>query len=201
MSYPSVFRLILLLVLLPAGLAAQDRRLTERLDSETAADVQHLVDSARAAGLPSEPLVQKALEGSTMGAAPARIQVAVNALLSQLADSREALGRDATDAELTAGAGALRAGLNAGALRQLHQLREGGSLAVPIAVMTDLVAEGMQPDQATRAVLDLARNGRSDDEFVALRKRVQTERRRGAPGADPLIRTAAPPAADPPASP
>ena len=201
MSHSRVFRLILLLALLPAVLVAQDRRLTERLDSETAAGVQHLVDSARAAGLPSEPLVQKALEGSTMGAAPARIQGAVNALLTQLADSREALGRDATEADLTAGAGALRAGLGAGALRQLHQLREGGSLAVPIAVMTDLVAEGMQPDQATRAVLDLARNGRSDDEFVALRKRVQTERRRDAPGADPLIRTAAPPAADPPASP
>lgn len=202
MSLPSSLRAIVLLVLAPSLLAAQDRRLTERLDSGTAAGVQHLVDSARATGLPSEPLVQKALEGRTMGASPERIQMAVDALFSQIVHARQALGRDASEAELTVGAGALRAGLTPGSLRQLHELRADGSVAVPIAVLTDLVAEGLPPDQATRAVLDLARNGRSDDEFVALRKRVQTERRRGlAPGADPLIRTAAPPAADPPASP
>lgn len=194
--------MILLLVLAPGILAAQDRRLTERLDSGTVTAVQRLVDSARGAGLPSEPLVQKALEGRTMGASPERIRLAVNALFGQIVHAREALGRDASEVELTAGAGALRAGLSPGSLRQLHDLRSDGSLAVPIAVLTDLVAEGVPPDQATRAVLDLARNGRSDDDFVALRKRVQTERRRGlAPGADPLIRTAAPPAADPPASP
>jgi hypothetical protein len=147
-------------------------------------------------------LVQKALEGKTMGATPERIQLAVNALFSQIVHAREALGRDASEPELTAGAGALRAGLSPGSLRQLHELRADGALAVPISVLTDLVAEGVPPDQATRAVLDLARNGRSDDEFVALRKRVQTERRRGlAPGADPIIRPAAPPAAEPPASP
>ncbi|MGH7498467.1 MAG: hypothetical protein ACREL3_06400 [Gemmatimonadales bacterium] len=193
---------LLLLACVPGALTAQDRRLAERLDSSTAAGVQHLVDSARAAGLPSEPLVQKALEGKTMGASPARIQLAVEGLFGQLVSARGALGRDATEAELTAGAGALRAGLAPGSLRQLHELRRDGSLAVPIAVLTDLVAEGVPADQATRAVLELARNGRSDDDFVALRKRVQTERRDGtAPRADPLPRPAPPPAADPPASP
>lgn len=198
-------RWIPILVLLIGGgagaLAAQDRRLAERLDSGTAAGVQRLVDSAQAVGLPGEPLVQKALEGSTMGASGSRIQSAVASLFGQLARSRDALGHDASDAELTAGAGALRAGLAPGSLRQLHELRAEGSLAVPIAVLTDLVAEGVPPEQATRAVLDLARNGRSDDDFVALRKRMQSERRGGQRGADPLSRPAAPPAADPPASP
>ncbi len=179
----------------PLSLVAQDRRLVGRLDSGTAAEVQRLVDSARGTGLPTEPLIQKALEGQTMRASANRIRSAVDALFGQLTRARDALGRDASEAELTAGAGALRAGLSAGSLRQLHELRADGSLAVPIAVLTDLVAEGIPPDQATRAVLDLARNGRSDDDFVALRKRVQTERRRGA---DPLARPVNPPAADPP---
>jgi hypothetical protein len=45
--------------------------------------------------------------------------------------------------------------------------------------------------------LDLARNGRPDDEFVALRRQVQMQRRgAGAPG--PLDRPTLQPAADPP---
>ena len=52
------------------------------------------------------------------------------------------------------------------------------------------------PEEATRSVLDLARNGRPDDEFVALRREVQT-RRRGGPGG-PLDRPPLQPAPDPP---
>jgi hypothetical protein len=176
---------IVLLLLLASRLAAQDRRLAERLDSGSAAGVQRLVDSARAAGLPTEPLVQKALEGKTMGASPARIEGAVAALLARLAGARDVLGPDAGSAELVAGASALRAGLTPSSLRQLHALRGGSSLAVPISVLTDLVAQGLPADEVTREVLDLARNGRSDDEFVALRKRMEEERRTSDSGAPP----------------
>lgn len=187
-----------LLVFSPALLQGQDRRLSDRLDPVTAASVQRLVDSARATGLPAEPLVQKALEGSTMGASGDRIRVAVEALLGQLGRAREALGDGATEAELTAGAGALRAGVSPASLAELHRLRYRQSLVVPIAVLADIVAEGVPTAEATREVFELAREGRPDDEFVALRKRVQNERR-GPPGsAEPLQRPAAPPAADPP---
>jgi hypothetical protein len=190
--------LVGLLAALPAGLRAQDRRLAERLDPVTANNVQHLVDSARASGLPTEPLVQKALEGSTMGASGDRIRSAVEVLLGQLGRAREALGRRASEAELTAGAGALRAGLPAGSLRQLHDIRSGQSLVVPISVLTDLVAEGVPAEQATREVFDLARQGRSDAEFVELRRRVQLQRG-GTPGIPrPSDRPPAAPAADPP---
>jgi hypothetical protein len=67
---------------------------------------------------------------------------------------------------------------------------------VPIAVLTDLVAEGVPPEQATRSVLDLAREGRPDDEFVALRRQIQVQRQGGT--ADPMNRPALRPAADPP---
>jgi hypothetical protein len=45
-------------------------------------------------------------------------------------------------------------------------------------------------------VLDLARDGRPDDEFVALRRQIQTQRR-GEAG-EPMQRPALRPAADPP---
>jgi hypothetical protein len=191
------FGFLIVLAATPSLLAAQDRRLAERLDSATALAVQQLVDSAAAQGLPTEPLVQKALEGSTLGAEGSRIRHAVEALLGQLGRSREALGRNASEAELTAGAGALRAGLPPAALRRLQSLRSGRPLVVPIAVLTDLVAEGVPPDDATQSVLALARDGRPDDEFLALRRRLQGERRgRAAP--EPLDRPSLQPAADPP---
>ncbi len=192
------FAVSVLLVFSPALLQGQDRRLSDRLDPVTASSVQRLVDSARATGLPTEPLVQKALEGSTMGASGDRIHAAVEALLGQLGRAREALGDSATGAELTAGAGALRAGVSPASLAELHRLRYRQSLVVPIAVLADIVAEGVPTAEATRQVFELAREGRPDDEFVALRKRVQNERR-GQPGsAEPLQRPAAPPAANPP---
>ena len=172
---------------LPTTAWAQDERLTERLNPATASQVQQVVDSARRGGLPGEPLVQKALEGATLGASDDRIVAAVQSLHGQLRRSREALGGQASDAELTAAAGALRAGLEPSALRRLQSLRPDQPLVIPIAVLTDLVAEGVPPAEATRSVLDLARDGRPDDEFVAL----------GA-GAEPMGRPALRPAADPP---
>ena len=187
---------LVLLLVIPAIAAAQDSRLTERLDTATAARVQRVVDSARSAGLPTEPLVQKALEGGTLGASGERIVAAVEALHGQLGRARDALGESASDAELTAAAGALRAGLPPGALRRLQSLRSGRPLVVPIAVLTDLVAEGVPPAEATRSVLDLARDGKPDDEFVALRRQVQVQRR-GSAG-EPMGRPPLRPAADPP---
>lgn len=188
---------VLLALLLPASLAGQDARLAERLDASTAAAVQRMVDSAGRVGLPTEPLVQKALEGSTLGAPGDRIEAAVLTLYHQLGRAREALGGQAGEAELTAAAGALRAGLQPAALRRLQALRSGRPLVVPIAVLTDLVSEGMPPDEATQSVLALARDGRPDDDFVALRREVQT-RRRGAGPAGPLDRPPLRPAPDPP---
>ena len=182
---------------LPVALAAQDRRLVDRLDGPTAAAVQQVVDSAAREGLPTEPLVQKALEGSTLGARGDLIASAVKTLHRQLVHARQALGGEAEEAELTAAAGALRAGLPAGALRRLQALRSGRPLVVPIAVLTDLVSEGVPQDEATRSVLELARDGRPDDDFVALRREVQT-RRRGSGPEGPLDRPSLKPAADPP---
>ncbi|MFL5518082.1 MAG: hypothetical protein ACJ8DJ_18145 [Gemmatimonadales bacterium] len=183
----------LLLLALAAPASAQDRRLSERLDPSTAAAVQRVVDSAEHERLPTEPLIQKALEGGTLGAAGDRIVYAVGALHGQLGRARQALGGAASEADLTAAAGALRAGVSPASLQRLQSLRGDRPLVVPIAVLTDLVADGVSPDEATRSVLDLAREGRPDEEFMALR-----EGRGAAPGSEPGARPPLRPAADPP---
>ena len=154
---------------LPLPLAAQDARLTARLDSSAALQVQALVDSARGERLPGEPLVQKALEGSAKGADDARIVAAVHALYANLRVARSALGGGATEPELVAGVATLRAGGTPDMLATLRRLRPAQSVAIPLGVLTDLVARGAPLTSAWRSVEGLARSGGSDAQFLAIR--------------------------------
>src|SRR3989454_2302699 len=85
----------------PAVAQQADPRL-ERLDATTRPIVAALVDSARAAALPVEPLVQRALEGATKRASGDLIVAAVRRLAVDLGHARDALGSTASPAELTA---------------------------------------------------------------------------------------------------
>src|SRR5437867_267771 len=95
----------LLAAILLAGAAASqqtDPRL-ERLDAGTRPIVAALVDSAHRAFLPTEPLVQRALEGATKRASGDLIVAAVRRLAVDLGRARDALGSTASPAELSAG--------------------------------------------------------------------------------------------------
>lgn len=151
---------LLLLLLAPALVAGQ-----------TPAPVQSLIDSAARAGLPTRPLVEKALEGSAKGASPAAIATAVRALAVALDDAQHALG-SATPDELNAGAVALRLGARPEDLTQLRAVRKS-SLVVPLGVLSDLVARGVPVDTAAKAVVALASQG--DDEYLAFRQRVDRD--------------------------
>src|SRR5687767_9452552 len=174
----------LLLALAASPALAQDPRLT-RLDSAAAAQVSLLADSARVEGLPTEPLIQKALEGRAKGAEPARIVEAVRLLRGQLARARTALGPSADAAELVAGAASLRVGASPSALAELRALRRGGSLVVPLGVLADMVAAGVPVDTAWRSVERLARAGSDDAAYVALRDRMEQPPPQRAPPAIP----------------
>lgn len=167
-----------LCVLYAASASAQEPRLLARLDPVTARAVQTEVDSARAARLPVEPLIQKALEGKSKGAAGDRILAAVRAFRLALGRSRDALDASASDAELIAGANALRAGVEPGFLATLRQTREG-PIAVPLDVLTDLIARGVKPPAAASAVERLLRQGRNDRDLLRLRDQVDRDIRAG----------------------
>lgn len=185
-----------------APLSAQDPRLTARLDAATAAEIGAIVASARSAGLPVEPLVDRALEGASKGAALSRIVAAVRALAQDLAAARLALGAGASDGEVTAGAGALRSGTDPATLTRLRAARQGEVLTVPLGVLADLIARGVPTDVATGAVLALARSHASDAEFVALGRNVERDILAGAPPAvAAAVRARGMPSTLPPSSP
>jgi hypothetical protein len=181
-----VSSLVLVAALLAARAAsAQDPRLEHRLDSTTLAAVGALMDSARSAGLPVEPLVQRALEGTAKHAEPDRIIAAVRRLAGELGVARAALGRESSPAELDAGASALRAGVRPEDLTLLRQ-RRTQSLTVALAALTDLVTGGVPPDSAAAAVLALASRAR-DDQIADFRRAVERDI---ALGASPAAATA-----------
>jgi len=167
------FLLLAVLLRPPAPAAAQDPRLAARLDTVTRAQVEAAVDSARAEGLPAEPLVQKALEGSSKGAPGPRIVAAVGSVLGDLRRARQALGPAAGPDELVAAAAALRAGATADMVGEMRSLVPRGGVAVPLAVFTDLVAGGMQVQEAWRSVASLARRGGDEQAFLDLRDRLR----------------------------
>jgi len=157
-----------------------------RLDATTRVEVTTLVDSAKRARLPSEPLIDKALEGAIRGAEGPRIVSAVRGLYAELRTSRAALGAGASVDEITAGANALHAGLP---MRNLAQLRSASQRAgrtrvtMPLTVATDLIARGVPAAVASDVVLSLTRAGLRDADYSMFQRNVRLDIENGADAA------------------
>lgn len=178
-----------------------------RLDPQTRYAVELLLDSARRAGLPYGPLESKVLEGVSKHARGRDILVAVRRVFRSLRDARGALGASATSDELTAAAGALRAGISSAELSRLSTSREAkSSLTVPLVVLSDLVRRGVARDTASLTILQLLKGGAADDDFLGLWRSVERDIVSGTdPGVALLNRarqlpTRGPPNAGPPSA-
>jgi hypothetical protein len=171
---------------------AEDARLRARLDPATAASVEALADEARADGLPVEPLIGQALQGASKNAPPERIVTAVRQHLTALREARTGLGAGADEAELVAGAGAVLAGVPRDSLARMRASRPGQSLVVPLVVLADLVARRVPPAAASAAVMNAARAGARDQDFLRLRERIEQDIQAGvAPAAAAELRARA----------
>lgn len=162
------------LLLFASVAKAQDTRLVGRLSEPARAHVDSLLASARNEHLPTEPLVDRALEGVAKRAPEALIISAVGRLLGELRLTRQAFGEKTSDAELAAGASALRAGATRAQLERLRKLRRGRPLTIAAAVLADLIAAGVPADTGIAAVLALASNA-ADADYVAFRRNVEQD--------------------------
>ncbi|HEX2249295.1 MAG TPA: hypothetical protein VHH32_03050 [Gemmatimonadales bacterium] len=172
-----MLRLAALLLLLSlnqptADVVAQDPRLAARLDSVTRVQVEAVLTAAHEERLPLEPLVQKALEGSSKRASGPSIVAAVRTMRADLQRARRSLGDRASTDELVAGAAALRAGATPEMVGRIRRAEPDADVAVPLAVFTDLVAGGMTVDAAWQSVSRLAEEGGDDQDFLDLRERL-----------------------------
>ena len=173
-----------------ATATAIDPRLSERLDAETAAAVGDLVQAAQNKGLPTDPLIARALEGASRQAPGPRIVAAVRNLSAGLETSRAILGMASSPAELVAAAAALAAGVPADTLARLRAVRANVSLVVPLVVLTDLVTRRVPIETAGAAVIAATRNRVPDSKLMRLRQRIDQDIRAGAsPGNATILRT------------
>lgn len=160
--------LLLAAFLLPSSARAQVERLSNRLDGPTYEQVRRIVDSARERGLPIEPLVNKALEGSLKEAPGTRIVSAVAALATRLETSMAELQPGPSESELVAGANALAVGVPPATLRRVRHLQRDRAVAVPLAVLSELIARGVPVERASSMVLALLERGATPRQLMAM---------------------------------
>ena len=157
------------------------------LDSATQAALRREMSGAQARGLPLEPLEAKVREGQIKRAAPARIRSAVVALATRLDSARAALGPASNTAELVAGADALAAGADAGALRVLRTTGGARDLAAPLGALAQLVASGVAPSRATQMIVELLKRGVAPREVLAFGVAVESDVGAGVPAEESAV--------------
>ncbi len=154
--------------------AAQDPRLARRLDPQTLGAVEALIDSARTAGIPTEPLADRALEWALKKRTAEQIIGSVRKRAAQLGAAKAALF-PASDGEILAGADALGWGVPESTLAELRRVRSGSELTIPISVLADLIGRGVAVDTASAVVIALARTAMRDTDMIKFRQTVERD--------------------------
>jgi len=176
-----------LLALLAAPLPAQSvrARLEGRVPAAAIPTVDSLVQTARREGLPTEPLVQKALEGGAKHAAAPRVVSAVLVSLSQLRDAHDLLVRahdepPVTPGEVTTVAWALRSGLPPRVVERLVTALPSPPRGPAVHAVADLVEHHFDPDSSANLIVEAIGKGlhgeRLHDVSVAALHEVQRGR-------------------------
>ena len=150
-----------------------------RFDTLTANALRLLLDEAAAKGLPTAPLINRALEGAARRVGGTRILSVVRAHATALSEAKAALGDASTVAELDAGATALRAGIDVRTLTSVRLARPMGTAVTALVVLTDVVRRGVPASTAREAVTTIARLPRSDEALLGLQSTVAKNSQRG----------------------
>jgi hypothetical protein len=168
---------VLALSLAGTSVSAQsvDSRLSNRLDARTRSAVVAIVDSARALGLPTEPLIDKANEGGAKNGSAQLILSAVRKYMGQLSQARAALGASPTEGEIIGGAQAIRAGIPVSHLEKLRRVRPTIQIATALTVVSDMVAREVPIDTAVSVVASLINAAATDDQLLGVRADVETD--------------------------
>lgn len=150
--------LLLLVVAAPLAAQAAHPRLAGRVPAAALRTIDSLVAQAVAESLPSEPLVQKALEGGAKGIPADRLVNGVRRGLVQLRDARAILTRVAPaqpvpEGHVAAVAAALARGLSPSLVERLLAAGPAEPPGPVLHAAADLVAHGFAPDSAADLLL------------------------------------------------
>ena len=159
----------------PLALFAQDPDPLSRLDPNTRFSVEVIIDSARVAGVPTRPLLLKALEGAAKHAPNGRVIAAVRSVFHAELDVRVALGSALDESEWTSAVSALQSGVPLEALAKFRGDHSGKPLTRALVVLTDLIQRGVPVNEASSAIMQLWQRGAGDGDFYGLWKNVEQD--------------------------
>jgi hypothetical protein len=154
--------------------AAQRQRLERSLDARSWQAVARIVDAAARDGLPPEPLLNKAAEGTLRGVSGDVIRTGVQRLAQRLAAAKRALA-PASRLDIEAGAEALGAGVPAGTLTEIRRMRPDAPVHVELGVLAQLVASGVPVGKASEKIQELIRIGSRPAQIIALGDSVRSD--------------------------
>ena len=142
-------------------------RLREVLPADVADHVLDVIAKARARELPAQALENRALKFATKGVDPKSIEKSIDEQVERMSEAKDALqkgnGRKPSDDEVTAGAEALRKGVDGAKVSELARTAPSGrSLAVPLYVIGSLIDRGLGSDAALQRVRDRLQARASD---------------------------------------
>jgi len=162
------------------GIAA---RMAGRVSPDVAALVEQLGTAASARGLPVDPLIQKAIEGTAKGVPRERVTAAVRLVVMQLDTAAAALreGGVVTDTlVITAGEFAITAGLSGHDITALARTGASASaLTVGLRVAGTLSAMGVPTAENIALISTKLRAGQAVGDLLLLPARVQADVARG----------------------
>jgi hypothetical protein len=155
---------------------AQESVVLPIADAKARTAIERSIARAAAKGLPTQPLITKAMEGVTKQATGERIRVAVDSLAKRLEQARVLLAPSPSVAELSSGADALAIGVPGSMLKQIRAAWPATqSVAMPIDVLTELVARGIPAKSALVQITTLMARGATPSQIAALGSSVQSD--------------------------
>lgn len=172
------------LLALSAPLAAQEAggmdRVRESFPGEAADEIAKIVADAEAGGLPTAPVVGKALEGAAKGVPADRVVSAVSAYADRLQRASGLLPEGAPTDGIVAAADALRRGATPDAVRDVAG-RAGDASPEALVVLGDLAEAGVPVDRAVEVVTEALAQGRQGQGLLAIPAAVRRLTRQGTP--------------------
>jgi hypothetical protein len=162
-------------------MVASDVRIDTRVDLRIRVDVAAIYDSLDRENVGAEPLVQYALEGTTKRANPDTILAGVRRWARDLRRSRQLLGPNATHSEISAGAKALRAGIDEAQLMRLRDAKSDVRYASALNTIAYIVNLGVPGDTASTILVELAIRGASEAQLRVLQDDVERDIGAGRP--------------------
>jgi hypothetical protein len=186
-------KLWVVLVLLAGPLAAQSvrSRLEGRVPGRAIPAVDSLVQSAAQEGLPTEPLIQKAIEGGAKHVAAPRIIAAVQVSLGQLRGARDLLVRagdppPVLSTDVTTVAWALRRGLPNPVVERVAAALPKPPRSPALHAVADLVAHRCDPDSAAGLIIEAVQAGVPPERLLDVSTAALHEMQRGRTGPEAL---------------